>query len=156
MDVYHKYASGVAKYDYQHNYVHGLNESFLRCNGFPSHKELIADFKAWLATKRYRIVFANDPTSEKETFHPLYIEDIKLPGWKTRTHQPYHKVANQFKKLNVPILNTACHMDAHSDFMFFHPSIRTESQCARALHGHHCSLYDAYELYLFYIMREIF
>ena len=154
MDVYHKFANSGPNFDFAHNYVHGLNDGFLKENGFPSQMHLIADFKQWLATKPYRVIYANDPTAEKNVFSPLYIENIGLPGWKTRVNQAYHIVANQFKKLNVPILNTSCHSDAHTDFMYFHPNIRSEAQIAKALHGHHCSLYDVYELYLFYVMRN--
>ena len=153
LDVYHKFANTEEMNPYAHKYVHGLNNDFLSSNGFETEVLLIADFKAWLDSKSYRLLLANDPATESILFKPLYIEDVRLPSWKDRIHRPYHAVANRFKELNIPILNTSCSSAAHSDFRIYPCAPRTESQVARFTHGHHCSLYDCYELFLYYILE---
>lgn len=151
LDVYHKYADSEELQPYARKHVHGLNKEFLQSNGFPTEAELIADFKAWLDSKPYRVLYANDPTTEIKLFETLEIENLCLPPWRIRYKGSYHIVAHRFKTLYVPILNTACCYEAHRDFRCY-PKATSDTQIVKNLHGHHCSLYDAYELYLFFLV----
>lgn len=156
LDVYHRYANSGedGESGYSHTHVHGLNSDFLSENGFATEQELIDDFKNWIASKNYRKICCNDPTREREIFKDLCFEDLKLPMWSQRSSQSYHVTANSFKGSSVPILNTSCSWYAHRDFRTYPKAPRTSAQLARAMHGYHCSLYDSYELYLYYILYK--
>ena len=98
-------------------------------------------------------VFANDATHERKTLDlKKYISDIGLPPWKDRIHNNYHIIANNMKQCDLPILNfCSCDKRRHNYFNpFIYKKLDSETVKAKALHLHHCSLYDVYELYLFY------
>ena len=151
--MYHKFANCDAADSYSRRFVHGLNPSFLSKHGFANEAELIADFKDWLSWKDYRFLFSNNPTIERRALS-LNVTDICLPIWLERVHCAYHLVARRFKELNIPILCISCYKDAHSLYEK-PPYFKNETVKVKADHGHHCSLFDAYELYLFYILHVL-
>ena len=155
IDVYHGFAMCYDNNDwFSRRYVHGLNVDFLREHGFSNSQNLIADFKSWLSDKSYLIMFANDSIYECEVLKPLHFEDLRLPPWIERVKMSYHQIAVRYKELNIPILNSSCFHDAHTSFRkSYSHALRNETMIVKAQHGHHCALYDCYELYLKYIMQ---
>lgn len=152
IDIYHGYANSETCDTYAHSFIHGLNPNYLSSVAFPNECDLINDVKCWLNKKSFNEIFANDPKKEHETF-PLYnFVDIGLPPWLTRYTESYHVMANKFKSLNIPICNTFCPFEAHSCYRSPPWAPRNATAVVKVNHGYHCSLYDTYELYLFYIM----
>ncbi len=159
LDTYHNFArvSDPSVDCYSRQRIHGLQPSFLTEYGFPSESLLIDDFKRWLGTKSICKIYANEAARESAALKPYDVHNLKLPNWIERVKESYHQVAHRFKDLNIPIhSNTSCFEKAHTFFIPFKSyQCRNETQIVKAEHGHHCSLYDAYELYLFYVMRMI-
>ena len=153
IDVYHQFADSKTEEDsHCRRFIHGLNRSFLFKHGFDNETELLADFKLWLKYKTPKFIFANNPRKEMNALS-LNIRDIHLPNWLERVNGAYHKVAVRFKELNIPLLCYSCYREAHSSYENVSvSSCKNESLKVKAQHGHRCSLYDTYELYLFYIM----
>ena len=157
ISVYHKHADCDSDSDgWARTHVHGLNQSYLRLHGFSNDSELLSDFQKWLDSLNVICIFANNPAKERLFLHNNIIRDSLLPNWVDRASEPYHQVANCFKDLNIPVHGINCNPYAHRDYRS--PSMRhlkTKKEEAKALHGHHCSLYDAYELYLYHIMEPL-
>ena len=153
VDVYHKFADCKAKVDhYCRLFVHGLNPWFLSVNGFCNEKLLIADFKQWLSTKTYRLVYSNDASFEGKVLYPLHIEELTLPPWLQRVNEDYHQEAFRRKQYRIPVHNVTCDENAHTYYR--RPYYwKNETAFVKANHGHHCALYDCYELYLYYLKR---
>ena len=95
-------------------------------------------------------IFANNPGKERKVFPQYSISDILLPPWEERVNKHYHEVPNQFKWMNIPIANVRCNAYIHNSYQC-DPSTKMSSE--KHQHGHHCSLYDSYELYLFYLLH---
>lgn len=155
LDVFHAYA----KCDYYkddiwcRNHLHGLNPDFLERHGVKSEAVLRQDLRHWLAKKNYFYIYVNAAQKESNfLFHDMI--DIELPSWIDRVKLVSHKVAFRFKQLNAAVLRTVCPEEAHSSYKSHCPQIRTQTQKLKAFHGYHCSLYDAYELYLYHVMDE--
>ena len=153
IDVFHGHAYTSQNDDWARKRIHGLSLSFLKERGYSSEAELVSVFKSWLAPKNYLNVFSNDPRKEQKTLS-LNICDIGLPGWVERHSQPYHIVAQCFKDINLSILGKSCPSEAHSAFEGFDKSQIGSSlaMLAKERHGHHCSLYDCWEMYLCFIL----
>ena len=150
VDAFHGYAFTTEADFFARHHIHGLSPIFLKKAGYESPSKLIEVFHSWLRTKRYVFLYGNDPGREVNELQ-LYISDIGLDKWTIRSHKAYHEVAYYFKKHNIPICSTSCCAEAHS---MYHSAIVRPfnlSDAARERHGHHCSLYDCYEMYLFYI-----
>ena len=150
VDVYHAHAVPDNPDTWSSHHIHGLNTSFLRSHGFPNETTLIRDFKEWLRSKDVLAVYANNPTKEMLALN-IFIKDMDLPRWADRVCQPYHQMALTFKKELVPILDTRCCAQAHSAFIKYPMKRLNETEIAKRDYGFHCSLYDAYELYLCYV-----
>ncbi len=77
----------------------------------------------------------------------------RLPNWIVRVDKQYHKIARRFKDRNIPYHSTTnCFEEAHCNFVPL-TYFKNETAKIKADHGFHCSLYDVYELYLFYVME---
>ena len=157
VSVYHHFAYDVyaPNDNWARKYLHGLNLEYLYNHGFGSTEQLIEHFKLWLSEFNYVHIFGNDPRKERSELN-LDIVDIELPGWIDRSKEPYHTIANRFKELSVPISNSnlCCGNVAHSSYStqpLWKPKNLTA--VAKQEHGFHCSLYDCYEMYLFYLLR---
>ena len=151
VDVYHAHAVCACACDtWARCHIHGLQPSFLNHHGFPSEAALIYDFKDWLRGRDVLAMYANDPKKESTALN-LPIKDMDIPPWRERIYQPYHQMALTFKRDFVPILNKRCCSEAHSAFTGYPLKRVTETEIAKRDYGFHCSLYDAYELYLCYI-----
>ena len=149
VSVYHEHAKCDPNADsWARKHIHGLNQQYLQDHGFSNECALLIDFKRWLAAFNVVCIFCNDPTKEKKLFPNLIINDILLPPWDSRVNQHYHEVTKRFKELSVPILNVRCSRYIHNQ-CFFPPYLNT----AKVMFGHHCSLYDSYQLYLFYLFQ---
>ena len=150
-DVYHAYAYTDQPDDWSRNHVHGLNKTFLKENGFPDQVTLVSDFKRWLRGKDILATFANNPGKEIQTLN-LPVKDIGLPKWIDRIHNISHKTALAFKRKSVPVHNTICNSEAHSKFRYYPFYRYTVAEHYKRDFGHHCSLYDAFSLYLHYVL----
>ena len=157
IDVYHKFAAvdNLSVDSHSRRYIHGLNPSFLNENGFCNESLLIRDFKQWLNHLPYSVIYANDSSHENTLLKNVHVTDFRLLPWIERDNRPSHKIAFQFKLLNVSILqeNNSCFLSAHNLYETRH-HFRNETDIVKSRHGHHCALYDAYELYLFYVMTK--
>ena len=156
VDVYHQFARVDWTEDYYSRcYVHGLDTVFLANNGFRCEDHLLKDLKKWLQRKSFRYIYCNDARREGMLLEPYFVEDLPLPPWVTRIREPYHVIANMHKKLNIPIRDTSCVEGAHKSFQLLQRRDPSGTEKAKAEHGHHCALYDAYELYLYYCMLQL-
>lgn len=149
VSVYHQHANCNPQEDeWSRKHVHGLNQQYLQDFGFCDENSLLSDFKKWLATFNVACIFCNNPGKERKLFPNLIINDILLPPWINRVNQHYHEVTKRFKELSIPILNVRCSKYIHNQCKF-PPFLDTP----KVAFGHHCSLYDCYELYLFYVFQ---
>ena len=154
VSVYHKHVECNPTVDrWSRRNVHGLNVRYLQMYGLQNQCELVLDFKNWLNSFHVLQIYANDPHKERILLQNNRINDILLPAWTERVAQPYHCVAARFKELNVPILDKKCDGYVHNSFVGDHFNKMNKSQVIKLLHGYHCSLYDVYELYLFYVFQ---
>ena len=150
VDVYHAHALSQNPDTWATRHIHGLNKNFIQRNGFPNEDTLIRDFKRWLRSKDVLSIYANAPFKESSTLK-LVIKDMNMPPWAERVYQSYHQTALIFKNAFVPILDKRCCAEAHNAFVKYPLMRLNESEIAKRDFGFHCSLYDAYELYLCYI-----
>lgn len=151
MDVYHEYAKCNETDSWARRNIHGLSLDFLDKHGHSTSDELINSFKNWLKTKHIMHIYANNPSKEKQ-FLQRTVYDIGLPVWIDRIKLASHILTQHYKRLSVPILKTSCNIEAHSSYKRHVLNSTNPTECAKANHGYHCSLYDCYELYLFYLM----
>ena len=150
VDVYHAYARSYHPDSWSRSHIHGLNMTFLQNHGFASEEALLHDFKTWLRGKNVLAMYANDPSKESSVLN-LPIKDMCMPPWAERIYQPYHQMSLTFKREFIPILDKRCCAEAHCSFIKYPLKRVTETEIAKRDYGFHCSLYDAYELYLCYI-----
>ena len=150
VDVYHAHANTYEDDSWARRYIHGLNMSFLERHGFRDEIALITNFKDWLSSKNIMSIYANDPTKEAKLLN-INISDIRLPPWAKRVYQSYHQMANDFKRDFVPIMDKRCCPKAHNMYQRYPIKRLSATEIAKREHGFHCSLYDAYELYLYYV-----
>ena len=153
VDVFHEHAFTNLPDTFSRKHIHGLSSEFLKAKGHTSPSDLVTAFKRWLAPKNHILMYANNPKKEMDEFH-TYICDIGLDAWKKRNDKTYHIIANTFKKHFIPIRSKRCSPEAHSSFTRALVRPNNLSDAAKEQHGFHCSLYDAYELYLFYVTSE--
>lgn len=152
VDVYHAHAEAQTSDIWSRRHIHGLNTIFLKRCGFRNENILFHDFHKWLRGKDVLAMFANNPRKESLALK-LNIKDMNIPSWSQRAHLSSHEVALRYKNEFIPILDTRCCAEAHSAFESY-PLLKTnDSEIAKRNFGFHCSLYDAYELYLCYIMN---
>lgn len=152
VDVYHAYAATTDDDFWARKRIHGLNPCFLLHNGFPTEAALIHDFRSWLQGKDILVMFANDPVKEQTSLE-LKVHDMELPPWAERITQASHEVSLAFKNNFIPVLDKRCCQAAHNKFVGYHLFKENATEVAKSTHGFHCSLYDAYELYLTYVMN---
>ena len=151
LDVYHKFAN-IRRPNvdwYASKYIHGLRPAFLAEHGFQNQRQLKRDFKLWLKTKSVHKIYVNDPTCERGIPKPYVVEDIRLPIWKDRVRKESHVMAQNLQDSNIAFFTDAkCFREAHSNY---EPLIYFRNRVKNG-HSFHCSLYDVYELFLYYCM----
>ena len=150
VDVYHAHAKSYNHDSWARLHIHGLNTTFLQQRGFPNEEALINDFKDWMRGKDVLAMYANDPAKESSALN-MPIRDMGIPPWAERVYQPYHQIALTHKQEFIPILDKRCCAEAHAAFSKYPMKRLSETEIAKRDYGYHCSLYDAYELYLCYI-----
>ena len=154
VSVYHKHVNCDLSDDvWSRQRVHGLNRNYLRTHGFDEVCNLVSDFESWLKSLVVVAMFANAPDKERQLLPYYRIHDLLLPPWQERIDKPYHLVANRFKDLSVPIKDVRCDKYVHSEYRGIRGFIHNKTQAIKLLHGYHCSLYDCFELYLFYLLQ---
>ncbi len=150
LDVYHKHARCTADEDrYSRRHIHGLNPEFLHEKGLCDETALIYDFQIWLKGKPYNVILSNDGRKERKSLASLRVQDLCLPPWLERITESYHKKAFEWKEKRIPVHGTTCNEDAHTLYRRPH-DLKNDTAVAKAKHGHHCSLYDCLELYLYF------
>ena len=153
VDVFHNYAYCPWDQDgWSRKHIHGLNPDLLVDSAYANEHLLIDAFLTWLSKFNVFIIYANNPRSESIKLG-LTICDIGLPDWAERVKHDYHTIPHFYKMNNEDYdLNISCHDIMHSCYettpIYSH---MTPNQIAKAKHGWHCSLADAFELYLFYL-----
>lgn len=150
VDVYHRHALSEVPDVWSRLHLHGLNRLFLKEYGLPNEAALVHDFKQWLSGKDVLAMYGNDPGREMKCLG-MNIKDMEMPKWAERSRQPYHEIALAFKNNFVPILEKRCCAEAHASFSKYPMMRHNVTELAKFHFGFHCSLYDAYELYLCYI-----
>lgn len=150
VDVFHGHAYTSEADSFARSHIHGLNPVFLKKVGYESPSHLIEAFHHWLRNKRFVLLYGNNPGREVRELQ-LFITDIGLDPWSMRAYKAYHEVAYYFKKHNIPICSQRCSKEAHSAYLNAYVRPFNLGDAAKERHGHHCALYDCYELYLFFI-----
>lgn len=153
VSVFHGYAKTELTDSFARNFVHGLNPLFLKQEGLDSESDLIAAFKDWLSTKSYSKLLSNGPDKECKALS-IKVENFPLLPWRERKNEMSHQLALRFKKLQVAILGRQCLSTSHSSFICAPSCKNDETYEAKNEHGHHCALYDSYELYLHYAFYQ--
>ena len=154
VSVYHKHIDCQPHVDCcSRRNIHGLNLKYLHAYGLRSRCDFIIDFQMWLNNFHIKQIYAHDPLKERVLLQTNLITDICLPDWKMRANTPYHLVALRFKQMSVPILDKSCNFYIHNAYNADPIRKMTETQRLKRLHGHHCSLYDTYELYLYHLFE---
>lgn len=154
LDVFHEHVQINDDIDaWARDHVHGLNEERLRRNGWRFENSLVTTFKLWLQNKNFVLLYGNNPRTERHRLS-LNICDLLLPPWVERCQKSYHLVAQKFKKFNIPIHGISCNPLAHSSYQRPAPCTNEAVYLAKWQHGHHCSLYDCYELYLKFLLDD--
>lgn len=150
VDVYHRHAKTNSPDTWARLHIHGLSNNYLNQNGLENEEMLILDFKKWLRGKDIIVMYANDPRKERTALN-LPIKDLNLPKWIDRVSQPYHEIAINFKQNCIPILDKRCSKHIHAVYTSYPLKKRSKTELAKFHYGFHCSLYDAYEMYLYYV-----
>ena len=149
VDVFLEYGFPAQEDVFARNHVHGLSREYLKFRCVGGEEKLIACFQLWLQTKGDSIkLFASAPFKESQALN-VVICDAGLPGWLVRKDLPSHRLAISYKNKCIPILTVRC--VAHSSFVSSTTHKNPVIAKAKHVHGHHCALYDAYELYLFFV-----
>lgn len=158
VDIYHGHAHSKSPDDWARRHVHGLNLSYLKTHGFPNEEALVLDFKKWLRGKDIIAKYANAPAKEMKLLNCPFILDIGYPEWSTRPNLMSHQTARDFKKVSLPIGSSkhsvSCPHEAHAEFKFVPTPRMSHTELAKKDYGFHCSLYDAYALYLHYVTNN--
>jgi len=150
VDVFHQHAKAESPDFWARRHIHGLSPVYLNEFGVSDEATLIKNFKTWLQGKDVLVMYANDPKKESTSLN-LPVKDMGLPQWSERAFLPYHQTALDYKKNFIPILNKRCCQEAHASFSNYRMKKQNKTEQAKFDHGFHCSLYDAYELYLCYV-----
>lgn len=135
--------------------VHGLNIDYLREHGVTDEKTLVEEFKDWLSWHPHVTLYAHAPAKEEKLLG-LPIEDVKLLPWIERDTHVSHKVACNLKQVNFPVCNVRCR-EAHSSFVRWSSSEKycnKQSELIKRTFGHHCSLYDSVECFLYHTENQ--
>ena len=150
IDVFHEYAHTEETDEFSRGHIHGLSKDFLLRQGYDETHKLVKAFQDWLHEKKHFLLYGNNPQQEIHDLH-LTISDIGIDSWLVREHKPYHIISYTFKKHFIPILSKYCCAEAHSAFRASFVRVNNATDLAKEKHSFHCSLYDCYELYLFYV-----
>ena len=150
IDVFHDYAYTEEDDEFCRKHIHGLNRDFLFRQGYSETHKLVDAFKEWMREKKNFLLYGNNPQAEIRDLQ-LRISDIGLDKWLVRTDKSYHMIAYTFKRSFIPIRSRQCYKEAHSAFTGCLVRLHNATDIAKEKHGFHCSLYDCYELYLYYV-----
>lgn len=148
-DVFHAHVSYPYAIDYDwfaRRHVHGLRLDFLSKYGFSNVNILLENFLDWLQPYNACTIYANAPSKES-SFLSRHITDAGLLPWKDRSSTLSHNIAMEMKFCKVAIADTVCF--AHNEFVSFKSKRRflNETDIAKMVFRHHCSLYDCVEIY---------
>ena len=149
VDVFHAFAFTDEDDSFARKHIHGLNEDYLKAEGFPDEASLLTVFRMWMHNKPHASVFSNGAHKESKVL-AMEVKELKLLPWAERRHAASHQIAIRFKELCIPILGRKCSPSA--SFVSAAACSNPLSFVAKARHGHHCALYDAIELYYEYLM----
>lgn len=148
-DVFHAHVCYPYAIDYDwfaRRHVHGLRLDFLSKHGVRNVNVLMENFLAWLQPYDKCMLYANAPLKES-SFLSRCITDAGLLPWRERSTMLSHYIAVEMKFCKVPINGIVCF--AHNEFVSFKPKrlVLNETDKAKMVFGHHCSLYDCVEIY---------
>ena len=155
VDVFHQYVkypvlNDIDEDHFARSHVHGLNIDFLEHHGLDNVDVLYSLFSSWLKKHSITHLFANAPSKEKN-FLRMPIMDVYLKPWRERCALSSHRDALFMKKTSIPICNVMC--SAHTAFKGWLPKRKADkvnaTDIVKSEFGHHCSLYDCVECFLF-------
>ena len=149
IDVFHGYASAHQHHSFPEYAIHGLCPLYLRENGHRRPEELLLELKNWLRRWPTARLVANGPGLEASILGRR-VDDAGLPPWVKRAELQCHKMAKHAKQTLFKINGVSCTglQGAHRRFRGW-PKQRTPTDLVKADGGHHCALYDCFELFLF-------
>ena len=156
-DVFHHHVHYpfIIDYDvYARRHIHGLDISLLRQPHLPSLGEVLDLFNAWLQKYPSDKLYGHAPVKEKDLIS-LFIYDACLKPWAERVHCRSHQMALNMKLNCKPVRGVTC--SVHSQFIEWR--VKNElspsaTDIAKKDFGHHCSLYDCMEVFLFLLFKE--
>jgi len=158
VDVFHQYVKYpfLKTLDEDHfarSHIHGLDIDFLEQYGLDNTDVLYSFFSSWLKKHSVTHLFAHAPSKEKN-FLQLPIQDVHLKPWRERHVLSSHRNSFFMKMTSIPICNVSC--NAHTAFHGWYPKRKANklnaTDIVKTEFGHHCSLYDCVECFLF--MKE--
>ena len=148
IDVFHGFAaSRQSRGSFPTRHVHGLSQEYLLANGFRWSEELLQELNEWLRRWPSARLVANDPSLESAILSRR-VDDAGLPPWRIRDKLQAHDMALAAKRMCLKIGGVSCSHEAHNYYIGW-PQNKTDSDRAKKKWGHHCALYDCYELYLY-------
>jgi hypothetical protein len=152
-------SESLRQFHSSHQHCHGLRLSWLKSEG-ESIQSLCTQFYRWVLTWKPE-KFAANGTNDVNLFLTRFglttpVVDVNLPNWRDRQHLEEHHEAAAAKRQETPMPNGLCcpYMQAH------HSTIKvsagsSENRNAKISHGSHCALYDAYEVTLYALNRNL-
>ena len=164
-DVLHCLVCYPSDFSVDHDYfaryhIHGLDRTILSQRGLCDADEVRELFYRWLKSHPYDAIYGHAPAKEKDFLGLSTIHDCQLKPWKERIHCKSHAIAVNMKRFCVPICNINC-SDVHRQFKGWKSSrkganeyLLTATDVAKQDFGHHCSLYDCVEIFLFLILND--
>ena len=143
------------------NFTHPISTvmDWLKSEG-ESIQSLCTRFYRWVLTWKPE-KFAANGTNDINLFLTRFglttpVVDVNLPNWRDRQHLEEHHEAAAAKRQEIPMPNGLCcpYMQAH------YPTIKvaaenSERRNAKISHVSHCALYDAYEVTLYALNRNL-
>ena len=152
-------SAAIHQFHSSRQHCHGLRLTWLKSEG-ESLQSLCTRFYCWVLTWKPE-KFAANGTNDVNLFLSrlgltTHIVNVTLPIWKDRQYLEEHHEAATARQQETPMPNgLRCpYKSAH------HPSIKVmtgspETRSAKLNHGSHCALYDAYEITLYALNRNL-
>ena len=129
---------------YARMYIHGVPED-LNIVSIP----WLAAFKRWREKFSSFILIANAPVQEEKFFGEA-VMDVRLKNWVDRAAEISHLISRFFKSRELNICGVCCCLLNHGLYKGHKVKHNkpSEADLVKIAHGHHCALYDAFEVCL--------
>ena len=154
LHVFHDCAlpSNKVSHNQKAPYCHCISYSTLYRITANTPQQLLDKARAFVVSYTPAVVLSNDKVFHSDIYKivsswklNLCYHNVYLGDWLHRAHQAYHLEARSLKFHQSPICNRTCTLH-HLPLCQRKP---TPTNLVKRQHGAHCSLYDAYEIFLF-------